>query len=63
MHNAKICSVEKSSTKPDVTKLETGASGISRGLNDLGKTATAEPVDWKTPLIHYMENPGHVIDT
>jgi hypothetical protein len=63
MHSAKICSAEQSSATPDVPELETGWSGISRGSNDLGKTTAAEPVDWRTPLIHYLENPGHVIDT
>jgi hypothetical protein len=24
---------------------------------------TVELVDWRTPLIHYLENLGHVIDT
>jgi hypothetical protein len=63
MYNAKICSVEPSSAKPDVPELETGWSGISRGSDDLGETATAEPVDWRTPLIYYLENSSHVIDT
>jgi hypothetical protein len=38
MHNAKICSAEPSSVKPDVPKLETGGSDISRGSSDLGET-------------------------
>jgi hypothetical protein len=63
MHNAKICSAELSSAKSDVPKSETGGSGISRGSDDLGETMTTEPVDWRTPLICYLENPGHVIDT
>jgi hypothetical protein len=58
MHNAKIYSA-----KPDVLELETRGSGISRGSDNLGETTTAEPVDWRTPLIRYLENPGHVIDT
>jgi hypothetical protein len=63
MHNAKICSAEPSSAKSNVLELETGGSGISRGSNDLGETVTAESVDWRTPLICYLENPSHVIDT
>jgi hypothetical protein len=63
MHSAKICSAEQSSAKPDVPELEIRGSGISRGLDDLGKIAAAEPVDWRTHLIHYLDNLGHVIDT
>jgi hypothetical protein len=63
MHNAKIYSAEPSSAKPDVPESEIGGSGISRGLDDLDETTTVEPVDWRTPLIRYLENPGHVIDT
>jgi hypothetical protein len=62
MDNAKICSAELSLANPDVPKSETGGSGISRCLDDLGETAMTEPVDWRTPLICYLENPGHVID-
>jgi hypothetical protein len=63
MHNAKICFAEPSSTKLDVLDSETGGSGISRGSDDLGETVVAEPMDWRTPLILYLDNPGHVIDT
>jgi hypothetical protein len=63
MHNVKICSGEPSSTNPDVPESETSGSGISRGSDDLGETAAAEPVDWRAPLIRYLENPSHVIDT
>jgi hypothetical protein len=63
MHSAKNCSAEQSSVKLNVLELETGGSGISRGSYDLGKIAVTEPVDWRTPLIHYLENFSHVIDT
>jgi hypothetical protein len=63
MHNAKICSAETSSVKPDVPESETGGSGISKGSNDLDETAIAKPEDWRIPLVHYLENPGHVIYT
>jgi hypothetical protein len=29
----------------------------------LDETATAKPKDWRTPLVHYLENPSHVIYT
>jgi hypothetical protein len=60
---AKIYSAGTSSAKPDGPELETGGSGISRGSDDLSETMMAKPVDWRTPLIHYLENHGHVIDT
>jgi hypothetical protein len=63
MHNAKIYSAEPSLAKSDVPKSETRGSGIFRGSDNLGETTMAEPVDWRTPLIHYLENLGHVIDT
>jgi hypothetical protein len=63
MHSAKIYFPEPSSTKLDVPDLETGGSSISRGSDDLGETVVAEPMDWRTPLILYLDNLGHVIDT
>jgi hypothetical protein len=63
MHNAKIYSAEPNLAKLDVPESKTRGSRISRGSNDLGETATVEPVDWRTPLIHYLENIVHVIDT
>jgi hypothetical protein len=63
MHNAKIYSVEPSSAKLDVPELEIEGSDISRGSNDLGEIVMTEPVDWRAPLIRYLENPDHVIDT
>jgi hypothetical protein len=61
MHSAKIYSAEQSSAKPDIPELETRGSGICRGSDDLGKIAAVGPVDWRTPLIHYLENLGHVL--
>jgi hypothetical protein len=63
MHSAKIYSTEQRSTKPNVLELETGGSNISRGSDDLGKITAVEPMDWRTSLIHYLGNLGHVIDT
>jgi hypothetical protein len=63
MHNAKICSAEPSSVKPDVPESETGGSDISKGLDSLDETATAESEDWRTPLVRYLENLNHVIYT
>jgi hypothetical protein len=63
MHNTKIYSAEPSSAKLDVPESKIGGSCISRGSDNLDETAMAEHVDWRTPLIHYLENPDHVIDT
>jgi hypothetical protein len=62
MHSPKIYSAGSGSAKPDVLELETGGPDISRGLDDLGETMMTEPVNWRTPLICYLENLGHVID-
>jgi hypothetical protein len=62
MHRAKICSIGPSSAKPDVPELETGGSGISRGSDDLSATMMADPDDWRTPLVRYLENHGHIAD-
>jgi hypothetical protein len=63
MHSAKICSAEPSPTKLDVPDSEIGGFGISRDSDDLDETAATKPVDWRTPLILYLDNPSHVIDT
>jgi hypothetical protein len=62
MHSAKICSAGPSLAKPDVPKLETGGSGISKGLNDLSEAMMAHPDDWRTHLVHYLVNPDHIAD-
>jgi hypothetical protein len=63
MHSAKIYSAEPCSAKPDVSESETGGFRISRGSDDLGETVMAKPMDWRTPLILYLDTPSHVIDT
>jgi hypothetical protein len=59
MHRAKICSAGSSSAKPDGSELETRGSGIYRGLDDLSETIMAYLEDWRTPLVRYLEKPGH----
>jgi hypothetical protein len=54
-------------TKPNSAKLdgpssETGGSGISRNSNKSSKTMTFNHNDWRTPLVHYLENPDHIAD-
>jgi hypothetical protein len=62
VHSARIYSVEPNSAEPDSPFSGTGGSGISKTLGETSKTMTAGPDDWRTPLIHYLENPGHIAD-
>jgi hypothetical protein len=62
MHNAKICSAKPSSTKLDNPHSETGGPGIFRTSNKFSETTTIDPNDWRTPLIRYLEDPGHIAD-
>jgi hypothetical protein len=41
---------------------ETGGSRIFRISDEVSKTTTADPDDWRTPLVCYLENPGHIAD-
>jgi hypothetical protein len=60
MHSVIACSAESSSAKPDVPIFETGRFEISRILNEASKMMMADPNDWRTPLVCYLENPGHI---
>jgi hypothetical protein len=62
MHNLQINSIEPNSAKLDVSESEIGGSDISRSSDNLGETVMVEPLDWRTPLVHYLENPGHITD-
>jgi hypothetical protein len=62
MQFVEICSSEPDSAKLDGSVSETGGSKISRSWDNLGEMTTTEPNDWKTPLICYLENPGHIAD-
>jgi hypothetical protein len=62
MHSATVCSAEPSSIKPNVPISETGGFGIFRISNEASKTMMADPDDWRTPLVHYSENPDHIAD-
>jgi hypothetical protein len=59
MHNAIICSAEPSSAKSDGPVSKTRWSGISRIMDESSKMMTSDP-DWRTLLVHYLENPGHI---
>jgi hypothetical protein len=55
-----IYSIKPSSAKPEVLVSETGGSKISRISGESSKTTTTDPNDWRTPLVRYLENPGHI---
>jgi hypothetical protein len=60
VHSATVCSVEPSSAKSDVSVSETGGSRISRISDKASEMTTIDPGDWRTPLVHYLENLGHI---
>jgi hypothetical protein len=62
IYSASICSAEPSSTKQDGPVSEIGGSRISRILDESSETTMVDPDDWKTPLVRYLENPGHIAD-
>jgi hypothetical protein len=62
MHSATICSTEPSLAKPGGPVSETGGSRISRIADESSKMMTADPDHWRTPLVHYLDNPGHIAD-
>jgi hypothetical protein len=62
MCSATICSVGPSPTKLDSSVSETGGSKISRTSDKSSETMTVDPDDWRTPLVRYLENPGHIAD-
>jgi hypothetical protein len=62
MHGAKICSTEPNSAKPDSPVTETRGSKISRTSYKSSEMTMADPDDWRTHLVHYLENSGHIAD-
>jgi hypothetical protein len=62
MCSAIVCSIRPSPAKPDSLVSETGGSEISRTSDEASETMMVGPDDWRTPLVHYLENPGHIAD-
>jgi hypothetical protein len=60
MYNATVCSVGSSPAKPDYPVSEIGGSEIFRIIDESSKMTTVDPDDWRTPLVRYLENPGHI---
>jgi hypothetical protein len=62
MCSATICFAEPSSEKPNGSITETGGSRNSRISIESSQTTMTDPDYWKTPLVHYLENPSHIAD-
>jgi hypothetical protein len=62
MHSAIVCSAEPSSAKPNAPVSKTGGSRISRISDEASKVTTIDPDDWRTPLLCYLKNTGHIAD-
>jgi hypothetical protein len=62
MHSVTVYSTEPCSAKPDVPISETRGFRISRISDESSKMTTADPDDWRTPLVRYLENPSHIAD-
>jgi hypothetical protein len=60
MHSAMICSDELSLAKSDGPVSKVRGSRISRNSDKSSKTMTVGPDDWRTPMLCYLENPGHI---
>jgi hypothetical protein len=62
MYSVIICSTEPSSAKSDGPVSETRGSGNSRNSDEASEMTTIDPDDWRTPLVCYLENSGHIAD-
>jgi hypothetical protein len=60
MCNATICSIGLSPAKLDSSVSKAGGSIISRTSDKTSKMMMTDPDDWRTSLVHYLENPGHI---
>jgi hypothetical protein len=62
MCSATICSVGPSSAKLDGPVSEIGGCKISRILDEANETTMTDLDDWRTPMVCYLDNPGHIAD-
>jgi hypothetical protein len=60
MCSATICSAEPSLAKLDGPVSETKGSRIFITSDKSSEMMTVDPDDWRTPLVRYLENPGHI---
>jgi hypothetical protein len=62
MHRVIVCFVGPGPAKPDSPVSKTGGSEIYRISDEDSEMMTADPENWRTPLVRYLENPGHIAD-
>jgi hypothetical protein len=62
MHSAIIYSTEPSLAKLNGMVSKTIGFEIFRITDESSETITVDPDDWRTPLIRYLENFGHIVD-
>jgi hypothetical protein len=62
MYSVTICSAKPSSAKSDSPVSETRGSRIFRTSDKSSETTTADPDDWRAPLVRYLENTSHIAD-
>jgi hypothetical protein len=62
MSSATVYFVGLSLAIPNSLVSETGGSKNSKITDESRKRTTADPDDWRTNLVRYLENPGHIAD-
>jgi hypothetical protein len=62
MCSVRICSTETSMAKLDGPVSETEGLRISVTSNESSEMMMNDHNDWRTPLVCYLENPGHIVD-
>jgi hypothetical protein len=62
MCSAIVYSIGSSLAKLDSLASEIGGSKIFRISDKSSETMMADPDDWRTLLVRYLENPGHITD-
>jgi hypothetical protein len=62
MLSAIIYFAEPDSAELDGPILEIGCSRTSRNSGQSSESMTIDPDDWRTHLVCYLENPGHIAD-
>jgi hypothetical protein len=62
VYNAIVYFVRPSPAKPDSPISKTRGSEIFRTSDTSSEIMMADPDDWRTHLVHYLENPGSIVD-
>jgi hypothetical protein len=62
VHSVRIYFAEPNSAELDSQVPKTRGSRISRTSDETTKTMAVGPDDWRTPLVRYLENFGHIAD-